>query len=193
MRTHPRSIFLVIVQAWIVPCHGFAYSPHSLGSVSPTARHASFAAPLPSPPAAGDRGTLSSLSMSDQGGDAFDPYRDEVCKTFMCTVAAKHSLRRLWYALQYTARVHVERTTHIILLLQQYQVPGYAQAALVLSPCSCGMLTLSYFCCCRCCCRRLHNLDRTFASILFKVSEISWLAVHGAQGRFARHLSYSRH
>lgn len=108
MRVHHRSIFLVIVQAWIVPCHGFAYTPHSLGSVglasSPTARHASFAGPLPCPPTAGDRGTLSSLSMSDQEGGPFDPYGDEVCKAYDCTVASEYLLHHLWYALLYTAR-----------------------------------------------------------------------------------------
>ena len=116
MRKHHTSIFLVIVQAWIVPCHGFAYTPHSLGSVgltsSPTGRHASFAAPLPSPPSAGDRGTLSSLSMSDQGGGPFDPYGDQVCKAYGCTVGAEHSLRRRCYAFLYPATMQVERATH---------------------------------------------------------------------------------
>lgn len=117
MRVHHRSIFLVIVQAWIVPCHGFAYTPHSLGSVglasSPTARHASFAGPLPCPPTAGDRGTLSSLSMSDQEGGPFDPYRDEVRKSYDCTVAAEYLLRRLWLRCC-IPRGQVERATRYI-------------------------------------------------------------------------------
>ena len=117
MQKHHRSIFLVIVQAWIVPCHGFAYTPHrTVGSFglasSPTAHDASFAAPLPCPPTAANRGTLSSLSMSAQGGEGFDAYGDEVCKARSGLYgAAEHSLGRLWCALLLQG-MQVERATH---------------------------------------------------------------------------------
>lgn len=91
-RKHNRgTTLLVILQVWILPCHGFTYTPYGLGSSSSSsagawsprvaARQSSVAAMHPRPPkaaAAVSRGTLPSLSMVDGGGEPFDPYADEV-------------------------------------------------------------------------------------------------------------------
>lgn len=88
------TTLLVILQMWILPCHGFTYAPYGLGSSSGraagawssgvAARQSSFAAMLQRCPpkatatAAVSRETLPRLSMSDAGAEPFDPYADEV-------------------------------------------------------------------------------------------------------------------
>lgn len=86
------TTLLVILQAWILPCHGFAFTPYGLGCSSAAAAGAgshlhaagrqssSFAAQPGSlkVKAASSRGTLPSLSMGEEGGFPFDPYGDEV-------------------------------------------------------------------------------------------------------------------
>lgn len=82
------TTLLVILQAWILPCHGFAFTPCGLdcgsstgaGSHLQAARQSSFVAqPRPlQAKAAISRGKLPSLSMSEEGGVPFDPYEDEV-------------------------------------------------------------------------------------------------------------------
>eukprot|EP00752_Nemacystus_decipiens_P002909 g2707.t1 len=83
------TTLLVILQAWILPCHGFAFMPHGLGCSSAAAgagshlyaarQQPSFVAqpaPLKAKPAV-SRGTLPSLRMSQGGEFPFDPYGDE--------------------------------------------------------------------------------------------------------------------
>lgn len=75
---HRGTILLVIVQSWLVPCYGFAYTtPHC-----PSSRHASLVASPGTAHAplscASRRWTQPSLSMSDRGGGLNDPYGDEV-------------------------------------------------------------------------------------------------------------------
>lgn len=92
-RKHNRgTTLLVILQVWLLPCHGFTFAPHGLGSGSSSAgalsagvaeRQSSFSAMLqPCPPQAAAtavfRATSLSMSMSDTGGEPFDPNVDEV-------------------------------------------------------------------------------------------------------------------
>eukprot|EP00903_Cladosiphon_okamuranus_P007760 g7516.t1 len=83
------TTLLVILQAWILPCHGFAFAPCVLGCGSSAgagsrlgaARQSSFVARQPRPPqaqAAVSRGKLPSLSMSEEGDIPFDPFGDEL-------------------------------------------------------------------------------------------------------------------
>lgn len=89
------TTLLVILQAWILPCHGFAFTPYGLGCSSAAVgagshlraarqQQSSFVAqhgPLKAK-ASTSRGTLSSLSMIEEGGVPLDPYGDEV--RFVC-------------------------------------------------------------------------------------------------------------
>ncbi|CAM9826543.1 unnamed protein product [Ectocarpus sp. 12 AP-2014] len=88
MRTHEHrrgTTLLVMLQAWIFPCHGFTYAPHSLGtsrSGSSTVGHqASFASLQPrllNAAMAVSRDTLPALSMADDGEEApFGPEGSE--------------------------------------------------------------------------------------------------------------------
>lgn len=77
---------LVMLQASILPCHGFTYSPYGLGTShagsQQAARQSSFAALQPRPlkaTAVISRNTLSSLSLSEEPGAFGDPFADEVC------------------------------------------------------------------------------------------------------------------
>lgn len=93
MATRKKSrgtTLLVILQAWILPCHGFAFTPCGLGCGSSTggagshlhaARQASSFVAQPRPleaNAAVSRGALQRLSMSEEGDIPLDPYADEV-------------------------------------------------------------------------------------------------------------------
>lgn len=66
-RKNSGTTLLVILQAWILPCHGFTYNPCGLGC-SISAGASSFTAVSQPRPlkAAIPRGRLPSLSMSDE-------------------------------------------------------------------------------------------------------------------------------
>lgn len=91
MITHKRrrgTSLLVMLQAWILPCHGFTYAPYALGSSQAGSQQAARQLPLPAlqqqqprplrATAAVSRSTLTSLSLSDEPGAFGDPFADEV-------------------------------------------------------------------------------------------------------------------